>query len=154
MYNIIRWLVLTEEKLVNFPNSANLKCFEKVSYGQLSTITESVNIKLWEVNIQQKTAQWSQHFRYTLTWNALTYSALLIKLESLRKYLSVNSPIIIKPVTWFTFQTLFAIQIMFVIWNLTNKSITNFLSIPPFKNDAPYKLIPPIFKKNFPSSPY
>ena len=48
---------------------------------------------------------------------------------------------------------LLIIQIMFGISNLTNKSVTNFLSIPPFKNDAPYKLITSIFKKNFPSSP-
>ena len=46
------------------------------------------------------------------------------------------------------------IQIMFGIWNLINKSVTNFLSIPPFKNDAPYKLITSIFLKIFPSSPY
>ena len=44
---------------------------------------------------------------------------------------------------------LLIIQIMFGISNLTNKSVTNFLSIPPFKNDAPYKLITSIFKKNF-----
>ena len=49
---------------------------------------------------------------------------------------------------------LLIIQIMFDIWNLTNKSVTNFLSIPSFKNEACYKLIPPIFKQNFPSSPY
>ena len=49
---------------------------------------------------------------------------------------------------------LLIIQIMLDIWNLTNESVTNFLSIHSFKNDAPYKLVPPIFKQNFPSSTY
>ena len=41
------------------------------------------------------------------------------------------------------------IQIMFDIWNLTNKSVTNFLSLPSFKIDAPYKLISLFLNKMF-----
>ena len=34
---------------------------------------------------------------------------------------------------------------MFDISNLTNKSVTNFVSIPSIKNNALCKLIPPVF---------
>ena len=44
---------------------------------------------------------------------------------------------------------LLIIQIMFDIWNLTNKSVTNFLFIPPFKNDAPINSYPLFLNKIF-----
>ena len=39
----------------------------------------------------------------------------------------IKCPDILKPVTWFAFQMLLVIQIMFHVWNQTNKSVTNFL---------------------------